>query len=292
MDIFRIVGTIALSLIGFVVVLLILFVIVFTFLAIRVEQSPPERKILLDTTFRGARIRYEKLAKSHVGNVGYQVVFWLNDKPIWSSGEEIEPTFRGTKHFVLPVHPEDLQRVITIRGLGINAEQPRLPHSSLNDITQYVVSSMHGNVMWLSPNDITREEFDLIGDFLETYYVEDTMNHREPLFYYNALVYADESLFEPRVYIQKTPNGERSITISLNGEAYYRQDLKNDLIFGQDFGYLDSTTKILYVQLSPTLSVSRLTLTKEEIESFTNANGRPLRERYTVEILPPESEKE
>ncbi|MCS6833558.1 MAG: hypothetical protein NZ521_08280, partial [Flammeovirgaceae bacterium] len=105
----------------------------------------------------------------------------------------------------------------------------------------------------------------------------------------DVLVYADDFLFSERIYMRKVEKGEMSITISLDGEAYYRQDISGDRIFGQSCGNLDSTTKILYIQLAPANGlVQPLKLTKEEIESFVDASGNLLRARYTVEILPAE----
>ena len=106
------------------------------------------------------------------------------------------------------------------------------------------------------------------------------------LFYTSALVYADESLFAPRVYVQKTSKGERTITIHLNGEASYHQNVPAEGVFGQPFGQLDSAAQVLRVHLAPELGmIQSLNLTKEEIESFVDAQGQALGMRYRIEIL-------
>ncbi|MFN3394027.1 MAG: hypothetical protein ACK41G_06825 [Candidatus Thermochlorobacter sp.] len=289
-SILKALGITVLAIVGSVALIYAILIGLILVLAFLTEKEPPERKILLDTTFRGTRVLYEELAKAHVGYTGHQLLLSLNGKYVWGTGEQIEPKFRNTLHFVLPVHPEDLQHVIAIRHLPPIASHstPPDPSTPFDDISRYVVSTMYGRAMWLSPTDITREEFVLIGDFLEAYRAE----QQQPLFYIDALVYADPSFFAPRIYTQKTSKGEREITIALNGEAYYQQDIPTDIPsrFGQSFGQLDSTTKILYVQLAPANAVLPLKLTKEEIEAFTDAKGNPLRARYRVEILPPETQ--
>jgi len=282
--ILKFLGMVALAMVAVGIVVVLLFFGFFIFSALRLEHQPPQRQVLIDTLFHGARIRYEKLAKVHVGHTGYQYLLLFNNRYVWSAGERIEPNFRGTQHYLLPVFPEDLKQVVAIRHL--TALSPRPSSSSPDEVMQYVTSTLMGTVMWLSPNDITRKEFELIGNFIEHHCENAVANSTPPLFYVSALVYADESLFAPRVYVQKTRKGERTITIELNGEAYYRQNLPEEGVFGQPFGQLDSTAKVLRVQLAPELgTIQPLNLTKEEIESFVDAQGQALGMHYRIEIL-------
>ncbi|MCS6833923.1 MAG: hypothetical protein NZ521_10150, partial [Flammeovirgaceae bacterium] len=186
--IFKFLGIAGLAIIGIVVLLIVIFLVVFMFLALQLELKKPERKVLLEMTFRGTQFRYEELSKARVGHTEHQFLLSMNGKYIWSVGSEIEPLFRGTKHFVVPVYPEDLQNVVAIRRLAVHLSSPRLSDSSFAEIQRYVISTMGGRAMWLSPKDLTLDEFELIGDFLESYYAEEFIHQRKPLFYQDVLV--------------------------------------------------------------------------------------------------------
>jgi hypothetical protein len=280
---FKVLVTAALAIVAIAIITSLLYFGFFIFSAVRLENQTPQRQVLIDTLFHGARIRYEKLEKAHLGYTGHQYLLVFNNQYVWSAGERIEPNFRGTQHYLLPVFPEDLKQVVAIRHL--TALSPRPSSSSPDEVMQYVTSTLMGTVMWLSPNDITRKEFELIGNFIEHHCENAVANSTPPLFYVSALVYADESLFAPRVYVQKTSKGERTITIHLNGEASYHQNVPAEGVFGQPFGQLDSTAQVLRVQLAPELGmIQPLNLTKEEIESFVDAQGQALRAHYKVEI--------
>jgi hypothetical protein len=52
-------------------------------------------------------------------------------------------------------------------------------------------------------------------------------------------------------------------------------------VFGQPFGQLDSAAQVLHVHLAPELgTIQPLNLTKEEIESFADAQGQALHIHY------------
>ncbi len=281
---FKVLVTAALAIVAIAIITSLLYFGFFIFSAVRLENQTPQRQVLIDTLFHGARIRYEKLEKAHLGYTGHQYLLVFNNQYVWSAGERIEPNFRGTQHYLLPVIPEDLKKVVAIRHLQTLSPNPSAVSPA--EAMQYVTLTMQGNVMWLSPNELTREEFELIGNFIERHYADAAAHSAPPLFYTSALVYADESLFAPRVYVQKTSKGERTITIHLNGEASYHQNVPAEGVFGQPFGQLDSAAKVLRVQLAPELgTIQPLNLTKEEIGSFVDAQGQTLGMHYRIEIL-------
>ncbi len=271
-------------------VLLILGFIFFSGIAI--EFAAPKRQSLLDTTFQSATIKFEKLEKQDIGFTRSQYVLWLNGRSVWSSGDALEKNIRVTPHRVVPVHPEDLEKVISIHRfppLPESTMQPKDMNDMMEMVKLLVVGS--GNVLWLSPKEVSENEFKLLTDFiaLQQQATANSPNSSVrqldfPLFV-NALVYADDMQFAPRIYQRKHKHLEETITVELDGTIHFRRVDKNDFPFGQSFGHLSEDTKTMLVNLNPSDAVRPLSLTVAEIESFVNAQNEPLRQRYAVQLV-------
>jgi len=262
------------------------------FSSLALDFAAPKRQSLLDTAFRGATIKFEKLEKQDIGFTRSQYMLWLNGRSVWSSGDALDKSSRVTPHSVVPVHPEDLEKVISIHRFQTLPENTA-PPKNMNDVIEMVnlLAVGSGRVLWLSPKDVSEADVKLLTDFIDLQ-KQAVVNAPDssvrqldfPLFV-NALVYADDTQFAPRIYSRKSKNVEETITVGLDGNIHFRRVDERDITFGQSFGHLSEDTKTMLVNLNPSDAVRPLSLTAAEIESFTNAQNEPIRTRYAVRLV-------